>query len=216
MQTVFMGKSKNVANGNAAGSSELEDGNTYYDYIWDDNPSWPLLAAGKVNQTGWAPKTVLTNIITSKKNPRYCFYKKLWLMPFPVPLFSSADWISKIYLSTKFTANWTFLETCCFAPLLTDWADTLLTVCMYLFSSRRRNCWIPDLVMSPGACFDWVECFPCWPTLWSVTRGWLYFNEWKKNVADLYHWINSFVSLVSLWFSKTKMLWLPGNRGQSL
>lgn len=64
MQKVFMGKSKNVANGNAAGSSELEDGNTYYDYIWDDNPSWPLLAAGKVNQTGWAPKIVLTNIIT--------------------------------------------------------------------------------------------------------------------------------------------------------
>lgn len=64
MQKFFMGESKNVANGNAAGSSELEDGNTYYDYIWDDNPSWPLLAAGKVNQTGWAPKTVLTNAIT--------------------------------------------------------------------------------------------------------------------------------------------------------
>lgn len=64
MQKVFMVKSKNVANGNAAGSSELEDGNTNYDYIWDDNPSWPLLAAGKVNQTGWAPKTVLTNLIT--------------------------------------------------------------------------------------------------------------------------------------------------------
>lgn len=59
-----MGQSKKVVNGNAAGSSELEDGNTYYDYIWDDNPSWPLLAAGKVNQTGWAPKTVLTNTIT--------------------------------------------------------------------------------------------------------------------------------------------------------
>lgn len=62
MQRLFMGKSKNVANGNAAASSELEDGNTYYDYIWDDNPSWPLLTAGKVNQTGWAPTTVLTDL----------------------------------------------------------------------------------------------------------------------------------------------------------
>lgn len=51
-----MGKSKkkNVANGNAAASSEMEDGNTSYDYIWDDDPSSPLLSAGKVNQTGWA------------------------------------------------------------------------------------------------------------------------------------------------------------------
>lgn len=59
MQNVFMGKSKNVANGKAAASSEMEDGNTYYDYVWDDNPSWPLLAAGKVNQTGCTPNTVL-------------------------------------------------------------------------------------------------------------------------------------------------------------
>lgn len=68
MQRVFMGKSKNVANGNAAASSELEDGNAYYDYIWDDNPSWPLLAAGKVNQTGWAPTTVVTDLTTRLKN----------------------------------------------------------------------------------------------------------------------------------------------------
>lgn len=58
MQKVFMGKSKNVANGNAAASSEMEDGNTCYDYVWDDDPSWPLLL-GKVNQTGWAPKIAL-------------------------------------------------------------------------------------------------------------------------------------------------------------
>lgn len=94
MQKVFMGKSKNVANGSAAGSSELEDGNTYYDYIWDDNPSWPLLAAGKVNQTGWAPKTVLTNIITHKKNPQDISWPalsgKLWLISFSLPLLSSA------------------------------------------------------------------------------------------------------------------------------
>lgn len=53
MQNFFMGKSsKNVANGNAAASSEMEDGNTSYDYVWDDNPSSPLLSPGKVNQTG--------------------------------------------------------------------------------------------------------------------------------------------------------------------
>lgn len=56
-----MGKSKkkNVANGNAAASSEMEDGNTSYDYVWDDDPSSPLLSEGKVNQTGWVPKTAL-------------------------------------------------------------------------------------------------------------------------------------------------------------
>lgn len=52
MQKFFMGKSKNVANGNAAASSEMEDGNASYDFAWDDDPSWPLLSAGKVNQTG--------------------------------------------------------------------------------------------------------------------------------------------------------------------
>lgn len=63
MQRFFMGsksnKNKNVANGNAAASSEMEDGNTSYDYVWDDDPSSPLLSAGKVNQTGWVPKTIL-------------------------------------------------------------------------------------------------------------------------------------------------------------
>lgn len=59
MQNFFMGKSKNVANGNATSSSEMEDGNTYYDSVWNDDPSLPLLLAGKVNQTGWVPKTLL-------------------------------------------------------------------------------------------------------------------------------------------------------------
>lgn len=46
-----MGSSKkNVANGNAATSSEMEDGNA--PYYWDDDPTVPLLATGKVNQTG--------------------------------------------------------------------------------------------------------------------------------------------------------------------
>ncbi|XP_038123552.1 sodium/potassium/calcium exchanger 4 isoform X1 [Cyprinodon tularosa] len=48
MQRFFMGKSKkNVANGNAATSSEMEDGNACFDYIWDDDPSSPLLSAVK-------------------------------------------------------------------------------------------------------------------------------------------------------------------------
>lgn len=56
MQNFFMGKSKkNVANGNAVASSEMEDGNTSYDYVLDDDPSLPLLIPGKVNQTGWIP-----------------------------------------------------------------------------------------------------------------------------------------------------------------
>lgn len=61
MQKFFMGKSKNVANGNAAASSEMEDGNACYDYAWDDDPSWPLLSAGKVNQTGRRAQNVLRN-----------------------------------------------------------------------------------------------------------------------------------------------------------
>ncbi|XP_027896351.1 sodium/potassium/calcium exchanger 4 isoform X4 [Xiphophorus couchianus] len=48
MQRFFMGKSnKNVANGNAATSSEMEDGNACFDYVWDDDPSSPLLSPVK-------------------------------------------------------------------------------------------------------------------------------------------------------------------------
>ncbi|XP_057678788.1 sodium/potassium/calcium exchanger 4 isoform X2 [Corythoichthys intestinalis] len=48
MQAFFMGNSKkNVANGNAATSSEMEDGNA--SHYWDDDPSVPLL--GKVKPT---------------------------------------------------------------------------------------------------------------------------------------------------------------------
>lgn len=60
MQRFFMGKSsKNVANGNAAASSEMEDGNTSYDCDLEDDQSVPLLSAGKVNQTGWTIRTLL-------------------------------------------------------------------------------------------------------------------------------------------------------------
>ncbi|XP_013877713.1 sodium/potassium/calcium exchanger 4 isoform X2 [Austrofundulus limnaeus] len=49
MQRFFMGSKykKNVANGNAAISNEMEDGNTCFDYVWDDDPSSPLLSAVK-------------------------------------------------------------------------------------------------------------------------------------------------------------------------
>lgn len=63
MQRFFMGSKskKNVANGNAAASSEMEDGNTSYDYVWDDDPSLPLISPGKVNQTGREPKLFAFN-----------------------------------------------------------------------------------------------------------------------------------------------------------
>ncbi|XP_041951823.1 sodium/potassium/calcium exchanger 4 [Alosa sapidissima] len=51
IQKLFTGKgSKNVANGNAASGSEMEDGNGCYDNVWDD-PTLPLLGTGKVDQT---------------------------------------------------------------------------------------------------------------------------------------------------------------------
>lgn len=76
MQRFFMGKSnKNVANGNAATSSEMEDGNACFDYVWDDDPSSPLLSSGKVNQTGWVPTECLILILW--KTP--ILLKGLWL-----------------------------------------------------------------------------------------------------------------------------------------
>lgn len=64
-----MGKSnKNVANGNAATSSEMEDGNACFDYVWDDDPSSPLLSPGKVNQTGQVPAEWLSLILWKSEN----------------------------------------------------------------------------------------------------------------------------------------------------
>lgn len=49
MQKFFTRRSdKNVANGNAASGSELEDGNESL-----DDPSVPLLCEGKTKQTGF-------------------------------------------------------------------------------------------------------------------------------------------------------------------
>lgn len=78
MQKFFMGKSANVANGNAAASSEMEDGNANYDYVWDDDPSSPLLSAGKVNQTGRVlelpPPQNESNITRRNGEPTSCLY----------------------------------------------------------------------------------------------------------------------------------------------
>ncbi|XP_056872925.1 sodium/potassium/calcium exchanger 4 isoform X2 [Takifugu flavidus] len=73
MQRVFMGKPKNVANGNAAASSELEDGNAYYDYIWDDNPSWPLLAAVKPTKTYSRGSVVMVDEIMNASPSKFRF-----------------------------------------------------------------------------------------------------------------------------------------------
>lgn len=47
---------KNVANGNAAAGSELEDGKDSLDCNWDDL-SVPLLGPGKTKQTGFQNKS---------------------------------------------------------------------------------------------------------------------------------------------------------------
>lgn len=82
MQKFFMGKSANVANGNAAASSEMEDGNANYDYVWDDDPSSPLLSAGKVNQTGWVLKTALHQ----KINPILYTVMRNWLLGYEIEI----------------------------------------------------------------------------------------------------------------------------------
>uniref|UniRef100_A0AAY4DKC7 Sodium/calcium exchanger membrane region domain-containing protein n=1 Tax=Denticeps clupeoides TaxID=299321 RepID=A0AAY4DKC7_9TELE len=70
MQAAFSGKgNKNVANGNAAAGSELEDGNACYDNVWDD-PSLPLLGPGKTKQTG---SVVMVDEIISSSPPKYRF-----------------------------------------------------------------------------------------------------------------------------------------------
>ena len=69
MQQFFMGKSnKNVANGNAAASSEMEDGKACYDYVWDDDPSLPLISSGKVNQTGRDHVKWIIRLTTSEES----------------------------------------------------------------------------------------------------------------------------------------------------
>ncbi|XP_018517224.1 LOW QUALITY PROTEIN: sodium/potassium/calcium exchanger 4 [Lates calcarifer] len=74
MQKFFMGKSKkNVANGNAAASSEMEDGNTSYDYVWDDDPSSPLLSAVKPTKAYSRGSVVMVDEIINASPSKFRF-----------------------------------------------------------------------------------------------------------------------------------------------
>ncbi|XP_040920391.1 sodium/potassium/calcium exchanger 4 [Toxotes jaculatrix] len=74
MQKFFMGKSnKNVANGNAAASSEMEDGNTSYDYVWDDDPSSPLLSAVKPSKAYSRGSVVMVDEIMNASPSKFRF-----------------------------------------------------------------------------------------------------------------------------------------------
>uniref|UniRef100_A0A9J7ZTH5 Solute carrier family 24 member 4 n=1 Tax=Cyprinus carpio carpio TaxID=630221 RepID=A0A9J7ZTH5_CYPCA len=64
---------KNVANGNAAAGSELEDGKNSLDCNWDD-PSIPLLGPGKTKQTGFKTSSVvMVDEIINAGPPNYRF-----------------------------------------------------------------------------------------------------------------------------------------------
>ncbi|KAM9840639.1 sodium/potassium/calcium exchanger 4 [Aulostomus maculatus] len=74
MQKFFMGKSqKNVANGNAAASSEMEDGNTGYDYVWDDDPALPLLSAVKPTKAYSRGSVVMVDEIMNASPSKFRF-----------------------------------------------------------------------------------------------------------------------------------------------
>ncbi|XP_026174468.1 sodium/potassium/calcium exchanger 4 [Mastacembelus armatus] len=74
MQKFFTGKSKkNVANGNAAASSEMEDGNTSYDYVWDDDPSSPLLSAVKPSKAYSRGSVVMVDEIMNASPSKFRF-----------------------------------------------------------------------------------------------------------------------------------------------
>uniref|UniRef100_A0A8P4G049 Solute carrier family 24 member 4b n=2 Tax=Dicentrarchus labrax TaxID=13489 RepID=A0A8P4G049_DICLA len=75
MQRCFMGKSKkkNVANGNAAASSEMEDGNTSYDYVWDDDPSSPLLSTVKPSKAYSRGSVVMVDEIMNASPSKFRF-----------------------------------------------------------------------------------------------------------------------------------------------
>ncbi|KAM9703961.1 sodium/potassium/calcium exchanger 4 isoform 2-T2 [Menidia menidia] len=74
MQKFFMGKSsKNVANGNAAASSEMEDGNACYDYLWDDDPSSPLLSGVKPSKAYSRGSVVMVDEIMNDSPSKFRF-----------------------------------------------------------------------------------------------------------------------------------------------
>uniref|UniRef100_A0A8B9LKK6 Solute carrier family 24 member 4 n=1 Tax=Astyanax mexicanus TaxID=7994 RepID=A0A8B9LKK6_ASTMX len=69
----FMGKgNKNVANGNAASGSELEDGNDYFGYVSDD-PSVPLLGTVKPTKNYTRGSVVMVDEIINASPPNYRF-----------------------------------------------------------------------------------------------------------------------------------------------
>ncbi|XP_007255536.2 sodium/potassium/calcium exchanger 4 isoform X1 [Astyanax mexicanus] len=73
MQNFFMGKgNKNVANGNAASGSELEDGNDYFGYVSDD-PSVPLLGTVKPTKNYTRGSVVMVDEIINASPPNYRF-----------------------------------------------------------------------------------------------------------------------------------------------
>ncbi|XP_024912830.1 sodium/potassium/calcium exchanger 4 [Cynoglossus semilaevis] len=74
MQRFFMGKSsKNVANGNAAASSEMEDGNTSYDCDLEDDQSVPLLSAVKPTKTYSRGSVVMVDEIMNASPSKFRF-----------------------------------------------------------------------------------------------------------------------------------------------
>ncbi|XP_040016406.1 sodium/potassium/calcium exchanger 4 isoform X2 [Gasterosteus aculeatus] len=75
MQRFFMGSKskKNVANGNAAASSEMEDGNTSYDYVWDDDPSLPLISPVKPTKAYSRGSVVMVDEIMNASPSKYRF-----------------------------------------------------------------------------------------------------------------------------------------------
>ncbi|XP_061610541.1 sodium/potassium/calcium exchanger 4 isoform X2 [Phyllopteryx taeniolatus] len=72
MQAFFMGSSKkNVANGNAATSSEMEDGNA--PYYWDDNTSAPLLGSVKPTKAYSRGSVVMVDEIMNASPSKFRF-----------------------------------------------------------------------------------------------------------------------------------------------
>ncbi|XP_058256065.1 sodium/potassium/calcium exchanger 4a isoform X2 [Hemibagrus wyckioides] len=72
MQNYFSGKEDlSVANGNAV-TSELEDGNAYYEQYWDD-PSWPLLSSVKPNKMYTRGSVVMVDEMMNSSPPNYRF-----------------------------------------------------------------------------------------------------------------------------------------------
>ncbi|KAM9466292.1 sodium/potassium/calcium exchanger 4a isoform 1-T1 [Clarias gariepinus] len=72
LHNFFSGKEdKGVSNGNAV-SSELEDGNAYYEQYWDD-PSWPLLSSVKPCKMYARGSVVMVDEMMNSSPPNYRF-----------------------------------------------------------------------------------------------------------------------------------------------